>query len=62
MKRLFRLLLLAGVVYAVWKRFAGRYPSRRALIAWADGSSVVLEEGSPDLERLAAVAARATGL
>jgi hypothetical protein len=56
MRRLFRLLLLAGIAYAAWKRYAGRGPDEKAVVSFADGSSVALEPGSPDFERLAALA------
>jgi hypothetical protein len=56
MRRFFRLLLLAGIAYAVWKRLAGRVPDETAVVSFADGSSVALESGSPDFERLAALA------
>ena len=56
MKRLFWLVVLGLFVYAAWKRLAGTRDERHALVSFADGSSVVLDVGSPDLERLADLA------
>jgi hypothetical protein len=57
MRTLLRLALLAGIAVWVWRYFVGRrQPPERASISYADGSSLVLEPGSPEFERLAAVA------
>ena len=57
MRRLLRLLVLAALVVWAWRLlFAGREPQERAGVSYADGSSLVLDPGSPGFERLAAVA------
>jgi hypothetical protein len=55
-----RLLLLFGLAFAAW-RLLGRRRSTgpRAVVGYEDGSSVSLEAGSPQAERLAGVARRA---
>jgi len=56
-RKLFRLLVLAGLTLWAWRLFLGRRgPAERASVSYADGSSLVLERGSPGFERLAAVA------
>jgi hypothetical protein len=56
-RRLAGLLVLAGLVVWLWRFLSGRRgPQERAGVAYADGSSLVLEPGSPAFERLAAVA------
>ena len=60
MRRLLRLLVLSGLAVWAWRRFvARREPAERATVAYGDGSSVVLEPGSPGFERLASIARRA---
>ncbi len=57
-----KLLSLAALAAVVWW-FVGRRRSsahETATIGYADGSSVTLEPGSPELERLLLVATRAT--
>lgn len=56
-----RLLSLTAIGAAVWWLLGRRSkPSAgRVTIGYADGSSVTLEAGSPELERLAAIAAGA---
>lgn len=57
MRRLVRLAALAALAVWAWRTLAGRRrSSERASIAFADGSSIVLEPGSPGFERLAGVA------
>ena len=57
MKKLFRLAVLTALAVWAWRRFAGPSgPPERAGVSYADGSSVVLEPGSPGFERLAAIA------
>lgn len=57
MRRLFRLIVVAGLTVWAWRFFAGRRgTAERAAVSYADGSSIVLEPGSPGFERLAAVA------
>jgi hypothetical protein len=49
-----------GLAVWTWRTFfAGRRSHERAVAAYADGSSVVLEPGSDGFERLAAIARRA---
>ena len=59
MRRLLSLAALAGLVWLVLRR---RRSSGRetATIGYADGSSVTLEAGSPELERLLLIARQAT--
>jgi hypothetical protein len=56
-RRLLRLALLAGLAVWVWRYFvAAREPHERASVSYSDGSSIVLEPGSPEFERLASPA------
>jgi hypothetical protein len=49
-------VLIALTVWA-WRFFSGRRnPHERGGVSYADGSTLVLEPGSPGFERLAAVA------
>ena len=62
MRRLLRLVVLAALALWAWRRFFGRHePAERASVAYADGSSIVLEPGSAGFERLASVARSALG-
>ena len=62
MRKLLRLLVAAALVVWAWRYLVGsRRPHERATVAYADGSDIVLEPGSPDFDRLAAVARRALG-
>ena len=57
MRRLFRLVVLAALAVWAWRLLlARRELQERAGVSYADGSSLVLEPGSPGFERLAAVA------
>ncbi|HXG75700.1 MAG TPA: hypothetical protein VNJ53_03930 [Gaiellaceae bacterium] len=59
MRRLLRLVLLAALAAWGWRALFGERDAReRAAVAYADGSSLVLEPGSPGFERLATVARR----
>jgi hypothetical protein len=53
-----RLLLLAGLAGAVWWFLARRESGREVgvLVGYGDGSSVALEAGSPELERMLGIA------
>ena len=54
MKRLLRLAILVGVTVWAWRLLLSRRgPHERAGVSYADGSSLVLEPGSPGFERLA---------
>ena len=54
---LLRLAVLVGLAVWGWRFLVGRRePQERAGVSYADGSSLVLEPGSPGFERLAAVA------
>ena len=57
-----RLLSLAAIGAAVWWLLGRRSkPSTdRVTIGYADGSSVTLDPGSPELDRLTSIAAEAT--
>lgn len=59
MRRLLSLALVGGLA---WWFFGRRRETGRgsATIGYTDGSSVTLEEGSPELDRLLQVAAEAT--
>lgn len=60
MRRLVRLVVLAALAAWAWRRFFASSGSlERAGISYGDGSSVVLEPGSPAFERLAGIARRA---
>ena len=57
MRRLLRFALAAALAIWAWRTFVGaRGPHERASAAFGDGSELVLEPGSPEFERLAAVA------
>ena len=57
MKRLLRLAILVGVTVWAWRLLLSRRgPHERAGVSYADGSSLVLEPGSPGFERLAEAA------
>lgn len=54
MKKLLRLSVLIGLSVWAWRSFvARRGPHERAGASYADGSSLVLEPGSPGFDRLA---------
>jgi hypothetical protein len=56
-KKLIRLAILVALGIWAWRRFARpAHPPERAGVSYADGSSVVLEPGSPGFEKLAAIA------
>lgn len=57
-----RLLAFAAIGAAVWWLLGRRERSSgsRVTIGYADGSSVTLDEGSPELDRLTSIAAAAT--
>jgi hypothetical protein len=55
--KLIRLAILIGLAVWAWRKFFSQWGSEeRAGVSYADGSSVVLEPGSPGFERLASVA------
>jgi hypothetical protein len=57
MRRLLRLTLLAGLAIWIWRYFLGaREPHERASVSYSDGSTIVLEPGSPEFARLASSA------
>ncbi len=57
MRRLLRLAVLVALAIWAWRFFTGSgEPPERAAVAFADGSSIVLDPGSPGFERLAAIA------
>jgi hypothetical protein len=56
-RRLLRLALAVALAVWAWRFFTRRRgPHERASVAYADGSDVVLESGSPEFERLASIA------
>jgi len=61
-RRLLRLAVVTALAIWAWRYLArARRPHERASIAYSDGSELVLEPGSPEFERLAAVARAALG-
>lgn len=55
-----RLLGLAGLLAAGWWLLRrGREAAPRAVVGYVDGSSITLEDGSPELERLVTAARKA---
>jgi len=53
-RRLLRLAVVIGLTVWAWRLLvARRGPHERAGISFADGSSLVLEPGTPGFERLA---------
>jgi hypothetical protein len=56
-RQLLRLALAVALGVWAWRFFVRtRGPHERANLAYADGSDVVLERGSPEFERLATIA------
>jgi hypothetical protein len=56
-RRLLRLAVVVGLAIWAWRYFFGaREPHERAAVSFADGSALVLEPGSSEFDRLAAVA------
>lgn len=54
MKRFLRLALVVALAVWAWRSLLGeRGPRERASVAYADGSSLVLEPGTTGFERLA---------
>ena len=57
MSGLLRLVLLAALAIWAWRYLVrSREPHERASLSFSDGSAVVLEPGSAEFERLAAIA------
>ncbi|CAN5136186.1 hypothetical protein BH20ACT13_BH20ACT13_20020 [soil metagenome] len=57
MSRLLRLAILAGLAVWAWRYLVrSREPHERASLSFSDGSALVLEPGSAEFERLAAIA------
>jgi hypothetical protein len=59
MRKLLALAALVGGIFWLLRRRNASVP--RAAIGYADGSSLSLEPGSPELDRLTAAARRALG-
>ena len=59
MRRLAVLALIAGAAWWFLTRDRGEEPGG-VTIGYADGSSITLDEGSPELDRLLQIAAGAT--
>jgi hypothetical protein len=56
-RRLLRLTVVVGLAIWAWRFFVRRRgPHERATVAYADGSDVVLDPGSPEFDRLATIA------
>jgi len=47
-----RLLVLAALATAAWWLLRGRGREPRAVVGYGDGSSLTLEAGTPELERM----------
>lgn len=57
MRKLLRLAFAVGLAIWAWRFLVrGRGPHERATVAYADGSDVVLDPGSPEFDRLATIA------
>ena len=57
MRGLLRLAILVGLAIWAWRYLVrSREPHERASLSFSDGSAVVLEPGSAEFERLAAIA------
>ena len=57
MRKLVRLAVVVALSIWAWRFLVrSRSPHERASVAYADGSDVVLDPGSPDFERLASIA------
>jgi hypothetical protein len=54
MRRLLALLAVAALGWVLWRRRS--QPGETATIGYEDGSSLTLEPGAPELERLLALA------
>jgi hypothetical protein len=62
MRRLLRIAIVVGLAVWAWRYVSGqRGPLERAGVAYEDGSSLVLEPGSPGFARLADAARPALG-
>jgi hypothetical protein len=59
MRKLLALAVIGGIVYWFLNR-GGSDDGQSATIGYADGSSVTLDVGSPELDRLLQIAAEAT--
>jgi len=56
-RKLLRLVVLAGLAVWAWRHFVGsREPHERASVSFSDGSAIVLEPGTAEFERLASIA------
>ena len=56
MRALLRLAILVGLAVWAWRYLVGsREPHERASLSFSDGSAIVLEPGSPGVERLASI-------
>lgn len=57
MRRLLRLAVVVGLAVWAWRYLVqAREPHERASVSFADGSSLVLDPGSAQFERLASIA------
>jgi hypothetical protein len=55
-----RLVLVLAALVGAWLVYRHRHADeRRVAVAWADGSEITLERGSPERERLVEIAERA---
>ncbi len=61
-RRLIVLLAVAGPALAVWARRCRGSGGERVTLAYEDGSAVTLGAGSPDADRLLALARPLVGL
>jgi hypothetical protein len=58
MRKLLGLAVIGGIVYWFINR-GGADDGQRATIGYVDGSAVILEPGSPELDRLVLIASEA---
>jgi hypothetical protein len=56
-----RLLLVALVGLLVWRFLRGRGGGEAIVVAWTDGSSLTVEAGAPEHDRLVAAARAVVG-
>jgi hypothetical protein len=57
MRRIVRVVVLVALAVWAWRTLVTRrQPPQRVSVSYADGSSVVLEQGSAEFEQLAGIA------
>ncbi|HEY7381599.1 MAG TPA: hypothetical protein VH572_10335 [Gaiella sp.] len=61
MRKLLLLTALATLAWRLWRRSRDAGELERAIVGYEDGSSLVLDPGTPEHERVVAVAREALG-